>query len=36
MALIVAGVAGIALAGYQLGKSFAVKAEAHQLVTHGY
>jgi protein-S-isoprenylcysteine O-methyltransferase Ste14 len=35
MALIVAGVAGIALARHQLGKSFAVKAEAHQLVTHG-
>jgi protein-S-isoprenylcysteine O-methyltransferase Ste14 len=35
MALIVVGVAGIALARYQLGKSFAVKAEAHQRVTHG-
>ena len=34
-ALIVAGVAGIALARYQLGKSFTIKAEAHQLVTHG-
>jgi|ERR1035438_5353761 protein-S-isoprenylcysteine O-methyltransferase Ste14 len=33
--LIVIGVAGIALARYQLGKSFAIKAEAHQLVTHG-
>jgi protein-S-isoprenylcysteine O-methyltransferase Ste14 len=34
-ALLLAGVAGIAVARYQLGKSFAIKAEAHQLVTHG-
>src|SRR5208337_315051 len=34
-ALLLAGVAGIALARYQLGKSFTIKAEAHQLVTHG-
>jgi len=34
-ALIIAGIAGIATARYQLGKSFAVRAEAHQLVTHG-
>jgi protein-S-isoprenylcysteine O-methyltransferase Ste14 len=33
--LLIAGVAGIALARYQLGRSFALKAEAHQLVTHG-
>jgi protein-S-isoprenylcysteine O-methyltransferase Ste14 len=33
--LLIAGVAGIALARYQLGRSFAIKAEAHQLVTHG-
>jgi protein-S-isoprenylcysteine O-methyltransferase Ste14 len=34
-ALIFFGLAGIALARYQLGKSFAIRAEAHQLVTHG-
>jgi protein-S-isoprenylcysteine O-methyltransferase Ste14 len=34
-ALLIAGVAGIALARYQLGRSFAIKAEAHHLVTHG-
>jgi protein-S-isoprenylcysteine O-methyltransferase Ste14 len=34
-ALMVAGMAGIATARYQLGRSFAVRAEAHQLVTHG-
>ncbi len=34
-ALLFAGVAGIAVARYQLGRSFAIKAEAHQLVTHG-
>ncbi|HKN15495.1 MAG TPA: isoprenylcysteine carboxylmethyltransferase family protein [Candidatus Sulfotelmatobacter sp.] len=34
-ALLLAGVAGIAVARYQLGRSFAIKAEAHQLVTHG-
>jgi protein-S-isoprenylcysteine O-methyltransferase Ste14 len=33
--LMLAGLAGIAAARYQLGRSFAVKAEAHQLVTHG-
>src|ERR1700731_3392408 len=34
-ALMVAGLAGIAVARYQLGRSFAIRAEAHQLVTHG-
>jgi protein-S-isoprenylcysteine O-methyltransferase Ste14 len=34
-ALVVAGVGGIAVARYQLGSSFALRAEAHQLVTHG-
>jgi protein-S-isoprenylcysteine O-methyltransferase Ste14 len=34
-ALAVVGVGMIALARYQLGKSFAIRAEAHQLVTHG-
>jgi protein-S-isoprenylcysteine O-methyltransferase Ste14 len=29
------GMGGIAVARYQLGRSFAVKAEAHQLVTRG-
>jgi len=33
--LAVVGVSFIAIARYQLGKSFAVKAEAHELVTHG-
>jgi protein-S-isoprenylcysteine O-methyltransferase Ste14 len=33
--LVVAGVGGIATARYQLGKSFALRAEAHQLVTRG-
>jgi protein-S-isoprenylcysteine O-methyltransferase Ste14 len=33
--LVVAGIAGIVTARYQLGKSFAIKAEAHQLVTRG-
>lgn len=33
--LLIAGVAGIAVARYQLGRSFAIRAEAHQLVTHG-
>jgi protein-S-isoprenylcysteine O-methyltransferase Ste14 len=33
--LLVLGIAGIATARYQLGKSFALKPEAHQLVTHG-
>jgi protein-S-isoprenylcysteine O-methyltransferase Ste14 len=34
-ALMLAGGAGLALARYQLGRSFAIRAEAHQLVTHG-
>lgn len=34
-ALVVAGAGGIAVARYQLGKSFSLKAEAHQLITHG-
>jgi protein-S-isoprenylcysteine O-methyltransferase Ste14 len=34
-ALLVIGMAGIATARYQLGRSFALKAEARQLVTHG-
>jgi protein-S-isoprenylcysteine O-methyltransferase Ste14 len=34
-ALVIAGIGGIATARYQLGKSFALKAEAHKLVTHG-
>lgn len=34
-ALMLIGIGGIATARYQLGTSFAVKAEAHQLVTHG-
>ena len=34
-AFLLAGVVGIAVARYQLGRSFAIKAEAHQLVTHG-
>lgn len=34
-ALIVAGLGGIAVARYQLGRSFAIRAEAHQLVTRG-
>ncbi len=33
--LAVVGISFIALARYQLGKSFSVKAEAHELVTHG-
>jgi len=35
MALLVTGIAGIAAARYQLGKSFSIKPEAHQLVTRG-
>jgi protein-S-isoprenylcysteine O-methyltransferase Ste14 len=35
VALIVVGVGGIATARYHLGKSFAIKPEAHQLVTRG-
>lgn len=34
-ALIMVGICGIATARYQLGRSFAIKAEAHQLVTRG-
>ena len=34
-ALVVAGLAGIAAARYQLGKSFALRPEARQLITHG-
>jgi protein-S-isoprenylcysteine O-methyltransferase Ste14 len=34
-ALLLVGIAGVAAARYQLGRSFAIKAEAHQLVTHG-
>src|SRR5437763_14121264 len=34
-ALLVFGVCGIATARYQLGKSFSIRPEAHQLVTHG-
>ncbi|MGB0011949.1 MAG: isoprenylcysteine carboxylmethyltransferase family protein [Candidatus Sulfotelmatobacter sp.] len=33
--LMLAGLAGIAVARYQLGRSFSVRAEAHKLVTHG-
>ena len=33
--LVVVGVSVVAVARYQLGKSFAVKAEAHELVTRG-
>lgn len=34
-ALMVLGMAGIAVARYQLGRSFSIKPEARQLVTHG-
>ncbi|MGA2021539.1 MAG: isoprenylcysteine carboxylmethyltransferase family protein [Candidatus Sulfotelmatobacter sp.] len=34
-ALLVAGLAGVGVARYQLGRSFAIRAEAHKLVTHG-
>jgi protein-S-isoprenylcysteine O-methyltransferase Ste14 len=34
-ALLLVGVCGIAVARWQLGRSFAIRAEAHQLVTHG-
>jgi len=34
-ALILAGIGGIATARYQLGKSFAIRPEARQLVTRG-
>jgi protein-S-isoprenylcysteine O-methyltransferase Ste14 len=33
--LVLIGIAGIAVARFQLGKSFAIKPEARQLVTHG-
>lgn len=33
--LMLAGLAGIAVARYQLGRSFSVQPEAHKLVTHG-
>ncbi len=34
-ALVVVGVGGIATARYQFGRSFALRAKAHHLVTHG-
>jgi protein-S-isoprenylcysteine O-methyltransferase Ste14 len=34
-ALMILGVAGIVTARFQLGKSFALRAKAHELVTHG-
>ncbi len=34
-ALMILGIAGIVTARFQLGKSFAIRAKAHQLVTHG-
>ena len=34
-ALMIAGLSGIVVARYQLGRSFAIRAEAHQLVTQG-
>jgi len=34
-ALLVTGIAGIAVARYQLGKSFSVTAQARHLITHG-
>ena len=34
-ALVIAAVSGIAVARYQLGRSFSIRAEAHQLVTRG-
>lgn len=33
--LMLVGMAGIAVARYQLGRSFSIKAEARRLVTHG-
>ena len=33
--LMLAGVGGLALARFQLGRSFAIRAQAHQLVTRG-
>jgi protein-S-isoprenylcysteine O-methyltransferase Ste14 len=35
LALVLIGIAGIGTARYQLGRSFAIKAEAHKLVSHG-
>jgi protein-S-isoprenylcysteine O-methyltransferase Ste14 len=35
VALMIVGYAGIATARYYLGKSFALRPQAHQLVTHG-
>lgn len=35
LALMIVGIGGIATARYQLGRSFSIKPEAHQLVTHG-
>jgi protein-S-isoprenylcysteine O-methyltransferase Ste14 len=34
-AFILIGMSGIAVARYQLGRSFTVRAEAHKLITHG-
>jgi protein-S-isoprenylcysteine O-methyltransferase Ste14 len=34
-ALMILGIAGIVTARYQLGKSFAIRAKAHELVTRG-
>jgi protein-S-isoprenylcysteine O-methyltransferase Ste14 len=34
-AWMILGIAGIVTARFQLGKSFAIRAKAHQLVTHG-
>jgi protein-S-isoprenylcysteine O-methyltransferase Ste14 len=34
-ALMIAGISGLGTARYQLGNSFSLKPEAHQLVTHG-
>ncbi|MGB6028061.1 MAG: isoprenylcysteine carboxylmethyltransferase family protein [Candidatus Sulfotelmatobacter sp.] len=34
-ALMLVGIGGAVTARYQLGKSFAIRAKAHQLVTHG-
>ncbi|MFZ2011349.1 MAG: isoprenylcysteine carboxylmethyltransferase family protein, partial [Candidatus Sulfotelmatobacter sp.] len=34
-ALMLIGIGGIVTARFQLGKSFAITAKAHQLVTHG-
>src|SRR5712691_346690 len=34
-ALMIVGIGGVATARYQLGKSFSITPQAHQLVTHG-